>query len=142
MKIAFSSDHAGYAMKQHLVHYALHQGHEVIDLGTDGDQSVDYPDYAHSLARVVLSAEVHLGIAVCGSGNGINIALNRHRGIRAILAWNRIMAEMGRRHNDANVLSLPGRYMDLDEAAHSFDAFVQTEFEGGRHQGRVEKIEL
>ncbi|MBI1315471.1 ribose 5-phosphate isomerase B [bacterium] len=142
MKIALSSDHAGYEMKQHLVHYALDQGHEVIDLGTDSDQSVDYPDFAHALSKTVLNREADLGVAVCGSGNGINIALNRHRGIRAILAWNRMMAEMGRRHNDANVLSLPGRYMDLDEATQVFDVFVQTEFEGGRHQGRVEKIEL
>ncbi len=141
MVLAFSSDHAGFELKQHLIEYAKEQGHSIVDLGAHSTESVDYPDYGHALAAVVLRKEAELGIAICGSGNGINIALNRHRGIRAILAWNSEMARLGRLHNHANVLSLPGRFMDKAEGERSLNAFVQTSFEGGRHQGRVEKLE-
>jgi ribose 5-phosphate isomerase B len=141
MVLAFASDHAGFELKQHLIEFSKQQGISVVDLGTHSAESVDYPDYGHSLAAAVLRGEASLGVAICGSGNGINIALNRHQGIRSILAWNSTMARMGKLHNDANVLTLPGRYMDFVEAEQSLQEFVKTDFEGGRHQGRVEKLD-
>jgi len=141
MVLAFASDHAGFELKQHLIEFSKQQGISVVDLGTHSAESVDYPDYGHSLAAAVLRGEASLGVAICGSGNGINIALNRHKGIRSILAWNSTMARMGKLHNDANVLTLPGRYMDFVEAEQSLQEFVKTDFEGGRHQGRVEKLD-
>ena len=113
-----------------------------MDFGTHSTESCDYPDYAHPLARAVQSGEVGIGIAVCGSGEGISITLNKHRGIRAALCWMPEIASLSRRHNDANILALPGRYITPDEADAIVDVFLNTQFEGGRHLRRVEKIDV
>lgn len=139
-KIGIACDHAGYEMKEFLVGYLGARGCEVFDFGTHSPESVDYPDYAHPLATAVERGEVDAGIALCGSGEGMAITLNKHQGIRAGLAWRKEIAELIRQHNDANVLVLPARFIDNTEAAELVDRFLSTEFEGGRHVRRVEKI--
>ncbi len=141
-KIGIACDHAGYQMKEFLVGYLDGMGYDVHDFGTHDETSVDYPDFAHPLAEAIESGELPHGIALCGSGNGISMALNKHRGIRAALCWEVEVAELARAHNDANVCSLPARFIDNTEAAAIVDAFLKTAFEGGRHQRRVEKIPL
>ncbi len=139
--IVFASDHAGFALKNHLVAYAKGLGHACIDVGTSSESSCDYPDFGHEGARRVL-AEGSLGIFVCGSGIGISIAANRHPGIRAVVCSEPFSAEMSRRHNDANVLCMGARVVGVGLAEKLVDAFLGASFEGGRHAGRVEKIEL
>lgn len=141
-KIGIANDHAGYEMKEFLVGYLDAMGYDVFDYGTDSPESCDYPDFAHALANAIQAGEVPRGITLCGTGNGIAITANRHRGVRAGLAWNTEIAELIRRHNDANVLSLPARFIDNTEATRIVDTFLNTPFDGGRHQRRVEKIEL
>jgi len=139
--IGMASDHAGFEMKELLKPFIKEEfGFTVRDYGTDSDKSVDYPDYAHPLASAVERGEVTCGIAICGSGNGISMTLNKHAGVRAALCWTEELGKLARRHNDANVLSLPGRFIDVDTAKAIVRAFFTTEFEGGRHQRRVEKI--
>lgn len=140
-KIAVGGDHAGYALKERIIAHLREVGAEVLDLGTDGTESTDYPDYAHAVATAVEERRADVGILVCGSGNGVNMVANKHQGIRAALAWNQELAALARSHNNANVLSLPARFMDDTEAMASVDKFLHTEFEGGRHQRRVDKIE-
>lgn len=140
--VAVSSDHAGYQMKEFVVGYLLSKGYAVKDLGPRDQSSVDYPDYAHALARVVENRDCDLAVALCGSANGISIALNRHPGVRAAVCWMPEIARLARQHNDANVCSLPARFIDEQQASDILDAFFDAEFEGGRHQKRVEKIEL
>jgi len=139
-KIGIASDHAGYEMKEFLVGLLMAQGYEVFDFGTDSPQSVDYPDFAHPLANAVESGEVGRGIALCGSGEGMAITLNKHQGIRAGLAWNDEIAALIRQHNNANVLVLPARFIENDEAVRFVETFLGTAFEGDRHQRRIEKI--
>ncbi|MCL2561387.1 MAG: ribose 5-phosphate isomerase B [Rikenellaceae bacterium] len=139
-KIGIASDHAGYQMKEFLVGYLDGMGWDVHDLGTHSEESMDYPDVAHPLARAVESGELGCGIALCGSGNGISMTLNKHRGIRAALCWTPEIAELARKHNDANICSLPARFIENTTAAEIVDRFLDTAFEGGRHQTRVEKI--
>ena len=115
-------------------------GHEVKDFGTHSPESMDYPDVAHPLAESVEKGEVDLGIALCGSGNGISMTLNKHQGIRAALCWNEELAALARQHNDANILSLPARFIPVDLAEKIVRKFLESSFEGGRHQRRVEKI--
>lgn len=141
MHIAIGSDHAGFRMKSMLVDQLREEGHQVVDEGTNGPDSVDYPDFAHPVADAVLNGRAELGILLCGSGNGVNIAANKHKGIRSALAWLPEVAALAREHNDANILALPARYLQNDEALAIVRSFLSARFEGGRHQRRVEKIE-
>ena len=138
--VGVACDHAGYPLKKYVLQYLEEHGYEYKDYGTWSDTSVDYPDFAHPLAEGIESGEVYPGIAICGSGEGMTITLNRHKGVRAGLAWIPEIAHMTRQHNDANVLVMPGRFIDNDMARRIMDEFFQTDFEGGRHQRRVEKI--
>lgn len=139
-KIGIASDHAGYEMKEFLVGYLGAMGYEVLDFGTHSPESADYPDYAHPLAEAVEQGEVECGIGLCGSGEGMTIALNKHQGIRAGLCWDAEVASLIRRHNNANVIVLPARFVTNDEAVHMLDAYFAAGFEGGRHQQRIDKI--
>lgn len=139
-KIGIACDHAGYEMKEFLVGYLGAQGYEVLDFGTDSPESVDYPDFAHPLAEAVESGELPLGIALCGTGEGMSMTLNKHQGIRAGLAWTPEIGALIRQHNNANVLVLPARFITNDEAVNILDTFLATEFEGGRHQRRIDKM--
>lgn len=138
MKIAIGSDHAGYELKEYLKENI--EGIEFVDLGTKSEESCDYPDYAHPVAEKVETKSVEFGILICGSGNGISMAANKHKGIRAALCWNKEIAELARQHNDANIVSLPARYVSKEEALEIVKKFLNTPFEGGRHQRRVDKI--
>jgi ribose 5-phosphate isomerase B len=140
--VGVACDHAGYPLKQFVMQYLEEKGYPVKDFGTNSDISVDYPDYAHALAEGIESGEIYPGIAICGSGEGMAITLNKHRGVRAGLVWNKDVAGLIRQHNDANVIVLPGRFVDNKQAAAMLDVFFATPFEGGRHQRRVEKIDL
>lgn len=140
--IGLAADHGGYATKEFVAGYLLGLGYAVKDYGTMSEASVDYPDYGHALARGIQSGEVALGFAFCGSANGISMAINRHTGVRAALCWQPDIAQLARAHNNANVCSIPGRFVTDTEAAGIVDAFLGTAFEGGRHEGRIEKIEL
>ncbi len=142
MKIAIACDHAGYEFKEKLVVYLREQGHEVKDFGAYSTESMDYPDTAHPMAEAVENGEFEKGIALCGSGNGISMTLNKHQGIRAALCWTAELAWLARLHNDANVCSLPARFIPYEEAQEIVERFLTTDFEGGRHQRRVEKIPL
>lgn len=139
-KIGLASDHAGFELKQFVKQYLDTKGIAYIDYGTDSEQSCDYPDYAHALANAMERNEVERGIAICGSGEGISMALNKHQHIRAALVWIPEIAKMTRLHNDANVLVMPGRYIDTNLAEQIMTEFLNTEFEGGRHINRVNKI--
>lgn len=140
--IALAADHAGFPVKESIKSYLIKNGIEVKDFGTFSEDSTDYADFAHPMALAVENKEFSIGIAVCGSGNGINITVNKHQGIRAALCWNEEIAEMARLHNDANVCSIPGRYVSESLALTIVDKFVNTTFEGGRHQRRIDKIPL
>ncbi len=139
-KIGIASDHAGYQMKEFLVGYLDSLGFDVYDFGTDSEESVDYPDYAHPLAEAIEKGELPRGIGLCGSGEGIAMTLNKHQGIRAALCWTPEIAELSRRHNDVNVVALPARFIDNVTAAAIVDQFLNTPFEGGRHERRIKKI--
>lgn len=139
-KIGLAADHAGFELKEYVKGWLEAKGRAYKDFGTNSSASVDYPDYAHPLASAVEAGECYSGIAICGSGNGISMTLNKHQGIRAALCWNEEIARLARLHNDANVLVMPGRFIDTAEADKILSAFFATDFEGGRHQKRVEKI--
>ena len=138
--IGLASDHAGFELKQYVKQWLEAKGWAYKDFGTNSTASVDYPDYAHPLALAVESGECYPGIAICGSGNGINMTLNKHQGIRAGLSWIPEIAHLCRQHNDANVLVMPGRFIDTDMARKIMDEFFATDFEGGRHQRRIDKM--
>ena len=138
--IGVACDHAGFQLKQVVVKYLEDKGYEYKDYGTYSDMSCDYPDFAHALAEGVENGDVYPGIAICGSGEGMAITLNKHQGIRAGLAWSPEIGELIRQHNDANVLVMPGRFVDNKTAEKIMDTFFKTTFEGGRHARRVEKI--
>ncbi|QUB48078.1 ribose 5-phosphate isomerase B [Prevotella sp. oral taxon 475] len=138
--IGIACDHAGFPLKQYVLQYLEERGYAYKDYGTYSDQSCDYPDFAHALAQGIESDEVYPGIGICGSGEGIAMTLNKHQGVRAGLAWNREIAHLIRQHNDANVLVMPGRFVDNNTARGILDEFFKTTFEGGRHQNRVNKI--
>lgn len=139
-KIAMCSDHAGYELKSIIEGYLESQGVEYEDFGTNSADSCDYPDFAHPCAEAVESDKCYPGIAMCGSGNGIQMTLNKHQGVRAALCWTVELARLARQHNDANVLVLPARFIEPVLALQIVDAFLETPFEGGRHVRRVEKI--
>ncbi len=140
MKIAIACDHAGYEYKEKLLRYLREKGCEVKDFGTYSPESMDYPDSAHPMAAAVESGEFERGIALCGSGNGICMTVNKHQGIRGALCWTVEIAWLARLHNDANVCCVPARFIPYEEAQEIVERFMTTEFEGGRHQRRVEKI--
>lgn len=139
--VGFASDHAGFALKEQLVNYLMDKGFGVKDFGAYSAERSDYPDYAHPLAAAIAAGEVRLGISICWTGNGINITMNRHRGVRSAMCLCPEMAELARRHNDANNCSLASKYTDFDAAKRIVDLFLTSAFEGGRHRTRVEKIE-
>ena len=138
--IAICSDHAGFELKSIIEGYLEADNKEYRDFGTDSAESCDYPDYAHPCALAVESGQCYPGIAMCGSGNGIAMTLNTHQGIRAAICWTPELARLARAHNDANVLVLPARFITPVEALAIVDAFLETPFEGGRHQRRIDKI--
>ncbi|MBR6864846.1 MAG: ribose 5-phosphate isomerase B [Bacteroidales bacterium] len=140
MKIGICNDHAGVAYKNKLMKMLRGRGFEVVNYGTDVEQSCDYPDFAHRLAEAVEGGEVDLGIALCGTGNGMAITLNKHQGIRAGLAWNTAVGALVKAHNNANVLVLPARFIPYRMASLIVRTWLETEFEGGRHQRRIDKM--
>lgn len=140
MKIGICNDHAGVDYKNQLMAYLEGKGYEMVNFGTDTTDSMDYPDVAHPLAEAVEKGEVDLGIAFCGTGNGIGITLNKHQGIRAGLCWDVEIAQLIRQHNNANVLVMPARFIPFEKVIEITDAYLATGFEGGRHQGRIDKI--
>lgn len=139
-KIGVASDHAGYELKEFIVGYLNAMGYEVLDFGAHSPESVDYPDYAHPLAEAVEKGEVKYGVAMCGSGEGMTMTLNKHQGIRAGLCWDPEIASLIRQHNNANVIVFPARFISNDEAIRMLDAFFAAEYEGGRHDRRIAKI--
>ncbi len=138
--VAMCSDHAGYELKSIIEGYLESQGIEYEDFGTTSAESCDYPDFAHPAAIAVEEGRCYPGIAMCGTGNGIAMTLNKHQGVRAALCWNKDLARLAREHNDANVLVLPARFVEPAEALAIVDVFLSTPFEGGRHVRRIEKI--
>jgi len=138
--IGIASDHAGFDMKESLKEFLKNLDYKIIDYGTNSPDSMDYPDVAHPLAQAVEEGSVNLGIALCGSGNGISMTLNKHKGIRAALCWNQELAQLARNHNNANILSLPARFIETSLAIDIVKTFLNSDFEGGRHLRRVEKI--
>lgn len=141
-KIAIASDHAGYRMKLSIMEFLEKKGYEIADLGTDSPKDVDYPDFGHPLALAVENGKAEAGISLCGSGNGINMVTNKHQKIRGALCWNVEISRLARKHNDANICSLPARFIDTEQAREIVITFLETEYEGGRHQKRLEKIPL
>ncbi len=139
-KIAIGADHAGFPYKQPIIAWLTTNGFEVKDFGTYSDSSADYADFAHPVANAVESDEYEKGVLLCGSGQGVCITANKHQGIRASLVWDAAIAPLTRQHNDANVICFPVRFISLETALNSLDAFLNTAFEGGRHQTRVDKI--
>ena len=141
MNISIGNDHAGTKYKLELLSYLTEKGHTIINHGTDDDNSMDYPDTIHPVADDVSKKKADIGIIICGSGNGANMTANKHKNIRSALCWNSQIASLARQHNNANILSLPARFISLDEAKEIVNLFLSTSFEGGRHQRRIEKID-
>ena len=141
-KLAIVSDHAGYTLKEKILKYLIKEKFEVKDFGCFSEENVDYPDYGHPLAKAVSSEEFEFGISICGTGNGINMTVNKHPGIRSALCWNEEISHLARAHNDANICALPGRFVSESEAYLIVKTFLSTDFEGGRHKRRVDKISL
>lgn len=140
MKIAIGSDHAGYDLKGILIAHLRKKNFEVVDLGTHSNDSTDYPPFAHSVAEAVANERAELGFLICGSANGVAMTANKHSDIRCAICWKKEIAELARAHNNANIAALPARFISEEEALTIADVFLVTEFEGGRHQRRVEKI--
>lgn len=140
IKLAIGGDHAGFSLKEELKRYLNEKGYEIKDFGPFSEDSVDYPDYAHPIALVIQSGEFNFGILICGSANGVNIVANKHKGVRSALCWLEKIAELARSHNDANIIALPARFIEVSEAKKAVDKFLTTPFEGGRHAQRVNKI--
>ena len=140
MKISIGNDHAGPDYKKAIVQYLESKGHEVTNYGTDTEASVDYPDFGHPVASDVENGKADFGIVICGSGNGIAMTVNKHAGVRAGLCWTKEIAYLTRLHNDANIISIPARYTSIQQAVEIVETFLETAFEGGRHQNRVNKI--
>jgi ribose 5-phosphate isomerase B len=140
MKIAIGNDHAGTDYKNAVVQYLESKGHEVTNFGTNTNDSVDYPDFVHPVAEAVANASVDLGVLICGSGNGVSMTANKHQKVRAALCWTKEITALARQHNDANILSIPARFTSEPQAVAMVETFLNTPFEGGRHQGRVNKI--
>ncbi|MCX6226197.1 MAG: RpiB/LacA/LacB family sugar-phosphate isomerase [Bacteroidia bacterium] len=141
-KIGLASDHAGYQMKEYLRNWLIGEGYQVMDFGCNSPESCDYPDFAHPLAIAVSNGSCKYGISLCGSGNGINMVVNKHPKIRSALCWNKEIASLARRHNDSNICALPARFLVLSEAQVIVREFLETDFEGGRHSKRIQKIPI
>ncbi len=140
--IGVAADHAAYEMKEFIVGWLSAKGYEVVDYGCMSEESVDYADFGHALGADMESGVVARGVAFCGSGEGMSMTLNRHKGVRAGLCWCEEVARLTRQHNNSNVIVMPARFIDNDTAIACLSAWLETEFEGGRHQPRIEKIEL
>lgn len=140
MKLAIACDHAGFDTKEELIKLLTEMGNEVKDYGCFSTESVDYPDFAHPLAEAVEKGTYEFGITLCGSGNGINMVANKHQGIRSALCWNSEISALARQHNNANICAVPARFISLEDAKEIVKIFLSTEFEGGRHQRRIDKI--
>lgn len=142
MKIAVGNDHAGYEIKLVVMDWLKKKGYEIKNFGTDSPDSVDYPDFVHPVADAVEKGEFDLGVLVCGSGQGVSFTANKHQGIRAALCWMPEIAQLARSHNNANILCIPGRFVDRGTAEDILEEFFSTDFEGGRHQKRIDKVAL
>jgi ribose 5-phosphate isomerase B len=140
MNIAIGGDHAAVELKEAIILKLESFGHIIKNFGTNSADSVDYPDFGHPVAKAVIASEADLGIVICGSGNGINMTVNKYPGIRSALAWEVELATLAKQHNNANVLALPARFISMEKGLAITEAFINTNFEGGRHQRRVEKI--
>lgn len=140
MKISIGNDHAGTFYKKEIVQHLQEKGIEIINHGTDSEESVDYPDFIHPVANDVETGKVDFGIIICGSGNGANMTANKHQKVRSALCWTKEIAELARQHNDANILSIPARFTSVQQAIGIVETFLNTKFEGGRHTVRVQKI--
>ena len=140
MTISIGNDHAGVDLKNHIVKYLNNRGFTVIDKGTNTDKSVDYPDFIHPVSKEIEEEKSNIGIIICGSGNGAAMTANKRKTIRAALCWNNEITKLARQHNDANILSIPSRFISKDEAIKIVETFINTDFEGGRHQRRIGKI--
>jgi len=140
--IGLASDHAGFRTKEIIKEYLISKSYQVIDFGASSEESVDYPDYGHLIANAIENGDFERGITVCGSGNGINMAANKHQGIRSAICWNVEIAVLATMHNKANICALPGRFITDKEAIEIVDAFLNSSFEGGRHQRRIDKIPI
>lgn len=138
-KIAIGCDHAGFQLKKVLISHLSEQGWELVDFGCPSEESIDYPDYAHPVAEYVENNN-SLGVLICGSGNGISMSANKHQGVRSAICWTKEIAELARQHNNANILSLPARFITIEEGLKISNTFFSTDFEGGRHERRVNKI--
>ena len=138
--IPIGADHAGFSLKEKVIEHLKKRGFEIKDFGCFSEESIDYPDFGHPVASMVEDNVGMKGILICGSGNGINMTANKHQGVRSALCWKKEIAELARLHNDANIIALPARFITEEEAIEMIDVFLTTEFEGGRHQMRVNKI--
>ena len=141
-KIGIACDHAAYELKEFLVGYLASKGFEVKDFGTHSEESCDYPDFAHALGEAIDNGELERGVALCGSGEGISMTLNKHQSVRAALCWIPEIAKLSRQHNNSNVLCMPARFITNDEALEMLNIWLETEYEGGRHQRRLDKMPL
>lgn len=138
--IPIGCDHAGFQLKEKIISHLINKGYEIEDFGCYSEESIDYPDFGHLVASKVEESEGVLGVIICGSGNGINMTANKHAGVRSALCWKKELAELARQHNNANIIALPARFISLEEGIEMVDVFLSTEFEGGRHGRRVDKI--
>ena len=141
MKIAIGNDHAGVEVKRKIENYLSQKGYTVINKGYDGKESVDYPDYIHPVSLEVKEQKAQIGIIICGSGNGAAMTANKHKGVRAAICWSEEIAELARQHNDANIISIPSRFLSEEETINIVEAFIKTDFDGGRHKRRIDKID-
>lgn len=139
-KIAIGNDHAGFELKTVLVKHLVDSGYEVKDFGSYNLEKADYPDYAHKVSKAIEEGQVEIGILICGSANGIAMSANKHQGIRAAICWSEEIAQLARLHNNANIIAVPARFITTEEAIKCLDMFINTSFEGGRHESRVKKI--
>lgn len=140
MQFSIGNDHAGVDYKDAIVSYLISKGHEVLNHGTDSEDSVDYPDFIHPVAQDVSSKKSGLGIIICGSGNGASMTANKYQDIRSALCWSKEIVALARQHNNANILSLPARFISIPQAIAMVEVYINTDFEGGRHQNRIDKI--
>lgn len=138
--IPIGADHAGFQLKKEIIKHFTELGYQFKDFGTHSEESIDYPDYGHPVAKYIEENTGALGIVICGSGNGINMTVNKHKEIRSALCWNEELAALARQHNDANIIALPARFISIEAGIKIVDKFLSTKFEGGRHQRRVDKI--
>ena len=141
MKIAIGNDHTGVEVKRKIESYLSQKGYTVINKGYDGKESVDYPDFIHPVSIEVKEKKAQIGIIICGSGNGAAMTANKHKGVRAAICWSEEIAELARQHNDANIISIPSRFLSEEETISIVDAFIKTDFDGGRHTRRINKID-